>query len=211
MTTKTKITIDHVSTDTLHPLYAQYGGQVTAQPSYVELDLDSGNLSADYSGEIGNGIPERIWNGRATRFDVDCHLTAHEINDLLDEIAPLAQEWIDARVQSEPGLWGQGKPNNDAGFKIQQLCEGRTTESGGVWDAQTWVEADGHNPALHEQNTGYGIDLRHDSTDEELGEIAEILRGTAEEDGPITLDNLDGYLIDQREILRAKKGIEVSK
>lgn len=205
MTTKTKITIDHVSTDTLHPLYAQYGGQVTAQPSYVELDLDSGNLSAGHD-----------FNG-GTIYDVDCHLTASEINDLLDEIAPLAQEWIDARDgdvldKREPNMPScREEIDLKSCIDIERLCEGRTTESGGVWDAQTWVEADGHNPALHEQNTGYGIDLRHDSTDEELGEIAEILRGTAEEDGPITLENLDGYLIDQREILRAKKGIEVSK
>lgn len=203
-TRSTAVVVDHVSTKTLHPLYAHFSGQTSPQESYVELDLDSGNLSADYSGEVGNGIPERIWNGRATRFDVDPHLTADEINTLLDEIAPLAQEWIDARQ-------GDGLDSDtisyviDAGFKIQQLCERRTTESGGVWDAKTWIEAHGHNPPLYEQNTGYGIDLRHDSTDDELGEIAKILREIAVDDGPITLVNLDEYLIEQRDILQKEK------
>ena len=203
-TRSTVVVVDHVSTKTLHPLYAHFSGQTSSQESYVELDLDSGNLSADYSGEVGNGIPERIWNGRATRFDVDPHLTASEINDLLDEIAPIAQEWIDARQGDELDS-DTISYVIDAAFKIQQLCEGRVTESGGVWDAQTWIEANGHNPPLYEQNTGYGIDLRHDSTDADLDEIAKTLRGIAEDDGPITLENLDEYLIDQRDILQKEK------
>ena len=89
---KTTVTIDHVSTEKLHPLFAHYGGQVTAQPTYVEIDLESGNLSADYSGEVGSGVPERVWNGDVARFDISPILTAAEINQLLQEIAPLAQE-----------------------------------------------------------------------------------------------------------------------
>ena len=128
-TRSTAVVVDHVSTDVLHPLYAQYDGQCTAQPSYVELDLDSGNLGADYSSAVGGGVPIRVFEGDVVRFDVDPHLTASEINALLEEIAPIAQEWIDARQ-------GDGFDSDtinyviDAEFKIQQLCEGRVTESG---------------------------------------------------------------------------------
>lgn len=202
MTTKTKIAIDYVSTEKLHPLYVQYDGQVTVQRTYVEIDLDSGDLSADYSGDVGGGVPERVWEGEVKRFDISPDLTAAEINRLLDEIAPIAQEWIDAREQSEPGLWGRGPIDYDAGFKIERLCEERRTDSGGVWDAQEWIEAGGMNPPLNEDTSLFdGVDLRHVSTDAELGEFAEILRGIAIDDG-VTLENLDEYLIDQREILR---------
>ena len=202
MADKTTVTIDHIDTDTLHPLYAQYDGQVTAQPSYVELDLDSGNLSADYSSAVGGGVPVRVWEGDVVRYDVDPHLTASEINDLLDEIAPIAQEWIDARQgdgldKREPnGLSPREEIDGDAGFKIQEICERRTTESGGVWDAGDWAIS----------LTPDDIGLRHDSTDADLDKIAETLRKEAVDDGPITLENVDEYLIDQREILRAEKG-----
>ena len=210
MTTKTKITIDYVSTDTLHPLYVQYDGQVTVQPTYVEIDLDSGDLSADYSGDVGGGVPERVWNGEVKRFDISPDLTAAEINRLLDEIAPIAQEWIDAREQSEPGLWGRGPidywiSHIDAGFKIERLCEERRTESGGIWDAgiwigkwHWWIEADGMNQPLCKDHNIDGINLRHDSTDKELDEIARKLQELARDEG-VTLENLDSYLIDQRD------------
>ena len=130
-TRSTAVVVDHVSTKTLHPLYAHFDGQTSPQDAYVELDLEGGNMYADYSGEVGNGIPERIWNGRATRFDIDPHLTASEINDLLDEIAPIAQEWIDARQGDELDS-DTISYVIDAGFKIQQLCKRRVTESGGM-------------------------------------------------------------------------------
>ncbi len=206
MADKTTVTIDRISTETLHPLYAQYDGQCTAQPSYVELDLDSGNLGADYSSAVGGGVPVRVWEGDVVRYDVDPHLTASEINDLLDEIAPIAQEWIDALTP-----WMDVR-DVDAGFKIQEICERRVTESGGVWDAQTWIEADGLNPALSDgpffPPVGKEINLRHDSTDADLDEIAKTLRGIAEDDGLITLENVDEYLVAQRDILRDKKGAE---
>mgnify|MGYP003142997247 CR=1 FL=1 len=190
-TRSTAVVVDRVSTKTLHPLYAHFDGQTSPQDAYVELDLDSGNLSADYSPAYP-WVPIRVFEGDVVRFDVDPHLTASEINALLDEIAPVAQEWIDARQGDELDS-DTISYVIDAGFKIQQLCEGRVTESGGVWDAGDWAIS----------LTPDDIGLRHDSTDADLDEIAKTLRGIAEDDGPITLVSLDEYLIDQREILRA--------
>ena len=193
--TKTKITIDYVSTDTLHPLYVQYDGQVTAQPSYVEIDLESGNLSADYSGEVGSGVPERVWDGDVVRFDVAPDLTAAEINQLLQEIAPFAQEWIDVwdvDLGEFRKVGAQQETYLHVTYKIERLCEERRTESGGIWDAGDWASGSTHDD----------IGLDHDSTDADLDKIAEDLRGIAIDDG-VTLENLDEYLIDQREILRA--------
>ena len=203
---KTTVTIDHVSTEKLHPLFAHYGGQVTAQPTYVEIDLESGNLSADYSGDVGGGVPARVWEGDVARFDISPILTAAEINRLLDEIAPIAQEWIDAIQGDELGPHYIARRQENylhVTYKIERLCEERRTESGGVWDAQEWIAADGMNPPLNEDTSLFdGVDLRHVSTDAELGEFAEIMRGIAIDDG-VTLENLDEYLIDQREIIRA--------
>ena len=154
-------------------------------------------------------MPIRVWEGDVVRYDVDPQLTADEINDLLDEIAPIAQEWIDGLTPwvNIPGV-SREDIDGDAGFKIQEICERRVTESGGVWDAKQWIEADGLNPALSDgpffPPVAKEINLRHDSSDADLDEIAEVLRESAADEGLITLVNLDEYLIEQREILRAQ-------
>ena len=199
MTTKTKITIEHVSTDELHPLYVQYDGQVTVQPTYIEFDLDSGDLSAEYSGDVGGGVPERVWDGEVVRYPIDPDLTADEINTLLDEIGPLAQQLFKERQRDFAGTIS-GRlviVATDTVDPIQQLCD-RQTESSGVWDAEMWIEADGMNPPLCRDHNIDGVDLRHDSTDKELDEIAKTLHGVARDEG-VTLENLDRYLIDQRD------------
>jgi len=200
MTTKTKITIDYVSTDALHPLYVQYDGQVTVQPTYVEIDLDSGNLSADYSGDVGGGVPERVWNGDVVRYAIDPDLTASEINQLLDDISPAAQQLIEHRPERDYAGTIAGQlviVATDTVDPIQQLCD-RQTESGGIWDADMWIEADGMNQPLCKDHNIDGINLRHDSTDKELDEIARKLQELARDEG-VTLENLDSYLIDQRD------------
>ena len=81
-------------------------------------------------------------------------------------------------------------------------------ETIGLWDAKQWIEADGLNPALSDgpffPPVAKEINLRHDSSDADLDEIAEVLRESAADEGLITLVNLDEYLIEQREILRAQ-------
>ena len=194
MNDTTTVTIDHVDTDTLHPLYTQYAGQVTAQPSYVEFDLDSGNLGADYSSAVGGGVPVRVWNEEVLRFDIDPQLTASEINALLDKVAPIAKnlliayslsDVLDHRVKS------QRDRVEDYKFEISQICEKERTISGGVWSAEDWI-----GDLNHDDNI-----LRHDSTDEDIAKIAEDFRDLAEDD-LVTLENVSEYLIAQRDILR---------
>lgn len=52
------------------PLYCHYQGQFKAQPAFLEFDPDSGVAHWDWSGNIGPGSPERVWNGRVIRWDV---------------------------------------------------------------------------------------------------------------------------------------------
>ena len=186
MNNTTTVTIDHVDTDTLHPLYAQYAGQVTAQPSYVEFDLDSGNLGADYSSAVGGGVPIRVWEGEVLRFDIDPQLTAAEINSLLDKIAPIAEKLLGDLVTIE-----NVSRYEDHKFEISQICEEERTSSGGVWSAEDWI-----GDLNHDDNI-----LRHDSTDEDIAKIAEDFRDLAEDD-LVTLENVSEYLIAQRDILR---------
>lgn len=44
------------------PLLHVYPGQATPQPAYVQLDPESGALSADWAGESSGTVPMRVWN-----------------------------------------------------------------------------------------------------------------------------------------------------
>ena len=52
------INVTHLDTNELHPLWRQYDGQLTTQPAFIEHDTRNGSLIADYSGEVGGGVPE---------------------------------------------------------------------------------------------------------------------------------------------------------
>jgi hypothetical protein len=137
------ITITHLDSTELHPLWRQYDGQVWTQPTFVELDTRNGSLIADYSGEVGGGVPEDVWNGKRRRYKIDPQLTCAEINALLDDVATALE--------------------TDADADIEQLCAERTTNSMGVYEVGDWME--GIDPCEE-----YGITA--DTTDDELQKIA---------------------------------------
>lgn len=68
----------------LAPLYCQYDGQSQPQPAYIQLAED-GTVSADYSGEIGNGVPMRVWHNIDLRWRVDGRVKADVLRDLLTD------------------------------------------------------------------------------------------------------------------------------
>jgi len=45
------------------PLFHKYKRQTNAQPAYVTL-TNRGTVYADYSGDIGNGMPFAVFHGR---------------------------------------------------------------------------------------------------------------------------------------------------
>ena len=64
-------TIDYSAIKNLkgrRPLHHQYPGQCQPQPAYIELD--DGELTADWSGEIGNAVPAAVWHDRCLRWRV---------------------------------------------------------------------------------------------------------------------------------------------
>ena len=139
----TTIAITPVESSELHPLWRQYDGQLTTQPAFIEHDTRNGSLIADYSGEVGGGVPEDVWNGKRRRYAISPQLTCAEINALLDDVATALE--------------------TDADADIEQLCAERTTNSMGVYEVGDWME--GIDPCEE-----YGITA--DTTDDELQKIA---------------------------------------
>lgn len=143
----TNLTID---TDNLRgeiaPLYCRYPQQTNAQPAYVEMDED-GNVSADYSGEIGNAVPMAVWHKRTLRWAVSSSVRGDELADLLerdDVVALLERVYLGHSVEWD-GNNHVGRLDDDAQTASEALDTifGEEPNSGndgsGVWDVGDWI------------------------------------------------------------------------
>jgi len=169
------INVTHLDTNKLHPVYVQYDGQLTTQPAFIEHDTRDGSLIADYSGEVGGGVPEDVWNGKRRRYSISPHLTMVEINALLDEVAAVLEENPDADVE--------------------RMCADRLTDSHGVLGVEDWMQ--GIDPCDE-----YGITA--DSTDDDLETIGAAMIDYATGEG-CTITGVSDYCKQLRDDLRRSK------
>ena len=79
-----------------------YQGQSNAQQAFIALDLEDGQLYADYNAEIGNSVPMSVGHGRTIRWYVPA-LQANVMNRILREITPLAQQVLDGSEVERDG------------------------------------------------------------------------------------------------------------
>src|SRR5690606_3180787 len=94
-------------------LYRRYEGSHRPQSAYVALDLTNGALYADYWGT--NGTPMGVWLGQVRTWSIP-PLVADAANELLREIAPLAQRILDGATIETGSRTGApvGVLNDDA-------------------------------------------------------------------------------------------------
>lgn len=73
------------------PLYKKYPLQYQPQDAYLEIDKN-GDVSVDYSYDIGNSIPMDVFNGSRLWFYLNPYLSEMEISRLVAKVKPLAAE-----------------------------------------------------------------------------------------------------------------------
>ena len=206
----TKVRVEHIKSDELHPLHCQYAGQTQPQVSYLELDVISGKLSAVTSGEIGDVIDDPYWHGPERRYSVNhglqrrypisAQLTADEINGLLDDVAPIAQQIINgARIEYDSQN-NHIADLNDSAEKAEEEMEeecaheiqySHSSRGEGIWDAEVYFN----------MTTAEEIGLTSETTDEQLKQIIERERSAAKRDGR-TVNGLEDYLAIELKTLR---------
>jgi hypothetical protein len=128
--------VDQGHQSDLAPLYFRYKNQTNPQPAYVTL-LTNGKVMADYSGEIGNGIPMDVWLGRARRYPVSPCVNGAALVDCLesDEMRDLLQRVYDGLEDVWDGNNYVGKLTQDAEdaeTDIERILEG--LDQTVVWD-----------------------------------------------------------------------------
>lgn len=131
------------STAKRFPVYAQYPGQHSPQPAYVELDIRDGSLIADYSGEIGNAVPSAVWHSLVLRFKLAPETTAGQIEKIISDKKGLFQSILDGSESHWDGRNWVGKFTEEAQESIASINEGDAFMfdlEGGMIDLAQWIE-----------------------------------------------------------------------
>lgn len=134
-------TVQLIDVNETTELAVRYRGQNEQQPCYVQLDCRNGQLSASFNGEIGNAIPFSVYHGHDRRWGIRC-LTADSANELLREIAPLAQDVLDGYSSEWDGNNNVARlteQSQDAENKIERICDGWDTGTLQVIDADEYA------------------------------------------------------------------------
>lgn len=184
-------------------LHCHYGGQYQQQTCHIELNLETGDLTAAYDPEIGGGIPRSVYCRRTLRWSIPS-LTATAANTLLAEIEPIAQRVVDGATIEWNGVDHVGRLDADAATaadEIETLCdadrfgpEDLVTE----WDAADYFGGGDREEAIEQMG------LTADSGDEDLRRMAQEARDEAAAcgQGYVVLAGIDEWLEDAREDLR---------
>jgi len=183
-------------------LYCRYQGQTAPQPCYVELDCESGTLTAAYNGEIGNAVPMPVWHNRCLRWPIPALREGAAI-ELLKEILPLAERVVAGYESVWDGNNHVGEYTDDAqdaqgeiGLACDATCDDTDTHLQ-VWEAGDWLSGIGTRAQQAEH-----LGITATSTDEQLALKLEKEQEKAEDDGIDEVEGLESYLSELRDAAR---------
>ena len=194
-----KITISPCDSNILHPLDHKYQQELEAQPAYVELDIRTGSLHADWDANVGNGAAPDVWHGLRRQYTILNILTTDEINRLLTEIAPIAQRILDGAevvsdgLQDRPVLSEQAQAAEE---ELTDVCRAAGTTSIGIIDAAMYY-GEVSTAHLHDVTA----QVKADTTDEQLSALVEEAQLDGRTDGA-TITGLDDYFAELRDYMR---------
>ncbi|MEU7631697.1 hypothetical protein AB0C34_17165 [Nocardia sp. NPDC049220] len=191
----TTVTVQRLDESTPSALHHHYQGEIDPQPCFVQLDTESGELTADWDDEVGPGTPESVQNNQVLRWTIPL-LTAAAANGLLEEIAPAAQQVLDGWAIDWDGSNHRGHVTEDsAGQAASAALAEIATECGRDFaDSNLVVELDASYWFINGDSDLDDLGVTASSTDTELATLA---AQAAAEAGPASVYGyqvLDGAL-----------------
>jgi hypothetical protein len=164
----------------LAPLYHRFHNQTNPQPAFIEIDPAGRRVYADYSGEIGGGMPESVWHNRAYRFSVSPYVSGSALTQYMesDEFKALV-----GRICRGHKIRWDG--NNLRGHLSYAGCEAifeiernlQDLDQDQVRDAYEWLY--GHAETDTAADLGGGMIITAETTDERLAEIGKEIEDIA--------------------------------
>lgn len=178
------ITIIFESDDDAAPLYCHYPNQIQAQPAYVTLNLQTGEVDAQFSGEIGNGMPADVWHGTVRRYPIRSDLSGAQIMEVIEDIKDTLQGILDnSEVVFDNGNWvGQLKKTGESAEDSLPELLGTDLKSIVITDLKDWLAESDDNAWLPEE----GADIS--------AFVEEVKAGIAAEEY-ITSENVEDCLL----------------
>ena len=166
--------ITYKETDKLAPLFSQYPMQSQPQRAFIEVHWEERTITADWSGEVGNGLPAYVWEGKADRYSVPAAVNEAELISAMNKIAEMI---------------GDSERSEDLDYTLMRYCQDHVVECDYVYETQDWYEYD--KPEI-----GAG------ATDEQLKTLAKKVVEDARQEGYLLTDDPIDYLTEYREELR---------
>jgi hypothetical protein len=133
------------------PVYCKYPQQCEPQPAFITLNLENGDLDADYSGEIGNAVTSRVWHNIVLRFAINPESTADQVEKIINDNSEAFQKILDGSEVVWDGNNNVGRLNEEAKAIREQLddygngfcCD---QEGGMIDDLGVWLDGPGFLP-----------------------------------------------------------------
>lgn len=144
MSNTIKITTDlNELRSSVAPVYSKYDGQMQPQPAYIEMDIRSGAVSVDYSGEIGSAVPADVWHGLIRRYPINPQFSGSALAELLedDELTSKLNAILAATEEVHDGSNYVGRIS-EAGVELEYSLEEWLKECFTEHSAATIWEAD---------------------------------------------------------------------
>ena len=144
---KKSIEVKKENLEAIAPLYRQYDGQTKPQPAYVEIDPrgDSIIVSADYSEEIGNAIPARVWHHLTYQIDCPDGILGESLTEYLesDHFQEQVREMCEGYEERWDGSNNAGHWNQWA-RQIEEAIESdlRDLEYAQIYEGDEWIDDD---------------------------------------------------------------------
>jgi len=98
-----------------------YPRQTSPQPAYIALDCQTGEMWADWNGEIGNAVPSDVWHGHTRRYGIPV-LRGATANALMSTIAPLAQRVLNGYERGWDGNNHRAYFTDDASLAEDEIA-----------------------------------------------------------------------------------------
>ena len=177
-------------TKSVAPLYAKYQNEILPQPAFVTLNVETGEVDADYNGEIGNAVPMNVWHGVVRRYNISNTLSSDQVANVLEEIKPLLERVLDGGSVEWDGSNWVGELTEDA-EQAEQEIEGESQGQGLGYDIEGHVIDD-----LESWLSEAGTDGWMPDESQDVNEFIKIIKKQIEAEGWVTASDIGDVLTD---------------
>ena len=106
---------------------------VAIRTGYIEIDLRDSEVDADYSGEIGGGMPAAVWEKTVLRFSISPMLHRDDIAALIEEHASALSHLVELSAA------GRNEDLASAEFELAEQLRGEVSDHRMITDLAEWL------------------------------------------------------------------------